>query len=148
MAGGRPRKYETEEELIKAVDSYFEHIRGEKQLTAGEGGVMQEVWVRYPEPATVTGIALHLGFESRQSFYDYEKDGAFSYAIKNARLRVECEYEKRLTTAPSATGAIFALKNLGWKDKSEMGFTDGEGNDVSPVQIFQLPDNGRNAKEE
>jgi len=29
-----------------------------------------------------------------------------------------------------------------WADKVETGFTDGDGNDV-PVQIFQLPDNGR-----
>jgi len=142
MSAGRPRKYETEDELIAAVDSYFEHIKGEKQLQAGEGGVMQEVWVRFPEPGTITGLMLHLGFESRQSFYDYEKDGTFSYTIKSARLRVEHEYEKRLTTAPSATGAIFALKNLGWVDKVETGFTNREGEDQT-VQIFQLPHNNR-----
>jgi hypothetical protein len=101
MAGGRPRHYETPEELQAAVDGYFTHIEAKK------------------EPATVTGLALHIGFESRQSIYDYEEDGQFSYIIKNARLRVECEYEKRLTTAQSPTGAIFALKNMGWKDKTE-----------------------------
>jgi hypothetical protein len=101
MAGGRPRHYETPEELQTAVDGYFTHISEKK------------------EPATVTGLALHIGFESRQSIYDYEEDGQFSYIIKNARLRVECEYEKRLSTAQSPTGAIFALKNMGWKDKTE-----------------------------
>lgn len=30
-----------------------------------------------------------------------------------------------------------------WKDKVETGFTDGEGKDVAPVQIIQLPSNGR-----
>ena len=54
---------------------------------------------------------------------------------------VEMGYELKLSGA-SVTGAIFALKNMGWRDKVETGFTDGEGNDVS-VQIFQLPDNGR-----
>jgi hypothetical protein len=101
MAGGRPRVYETPEELQIAVDGYFSYLTEKK------------------EPATVTGLALHIGFESRQSIYDYEEDGEFSYIIKNARLRVECEYEKRLTTAQSPTGAIFALKNMGWKDKTE-----------------------------
>ena len=46
---------------------------------------------------------------------------------------------------PDTAAAIFWLKNRQrkkWRDKVENGFTDGEGNDV-PVQIFQLPDNGR-----
>jgi len=98
---GRPRVYDTPEELQIAVDGYFAKIEEKK------------------DPATVTGLALHIGFESRQSIYDYEEDGQFSYIIKNARLRVECEYEKRLSTAQSPTGAIFALKNMGWKDRTE-----------------------------
>lgn len=30
-----------------------------------------------------------------------------------------------------------------WADKHETGFTDNEGNDIAPVQVFQLPDNNR-----
>ena len=37
---------------------------------------------------------------------------------------VECEYEKRLA-GQSPTGAIFALKNMGWKDKSEVEQSGG-----------------------
>lgn len=120
MAGGRPRHYDTEDELQTAVDNYFEHIKGEKHKSFDDKVNTGEEWARHPEPATVTGLALFLGFESRQSVYDYEANGQFSYIIKNARLRVECEYEKRLSTAQSPTGAIFALKNMGWKDKSEL----------------------------
>lgn len=119
MAGGRPRTYETEQELQAAIDEYFVYILGLKQSIANEKGDITEVWTRQPEPATVTGLALHIGFESRQSIYDYEKNGLFSYIIKNARLRVECEYEKKLS-AQFPTGAIFALKNMGWKDKQEV----------------------------
>lgn len=119
MAGGRPRIYDKEEELSKVVDDYFVHIQGQKETSVDEKGNMNEKWIRQSEPATVTGLALFLGFESRQSVYDYEKEGQFSYIIKNARLRVECEYEKRLSTSQSPTGAIFALKNMGWKDKFE-----------------------------
>jgi hypothetical protein len=60
-----------------------------------------------------------LGFESRQSFYDYEERGEFSYTIKKARLTIESKYEEKLHE-PACTGAIFALKNFGWTDKSEV----------------------------
>jgi hypothetical protein len=47
---------------------------------------------------------------------------------------------------PSDTAIIFYLKTRakkrGYIEKSELGFTDNEGNDV-PVQIFQIPDNKR-----
>jgi hypothetical protein len=86
---------------------------------------------------SISGLALHLGFESRQSFYDYEKNEIFSYTIKKARLRLEQQYEESLMSQ-YVVGSIFALKNLGWKDKSEMGFTDKDGND-RPVINF-IPD--------
>lgn len=118
---GRPRTYDNEEELEKAINQYFQDIKGEYVDKVDEKtGMKEREWIRYPEPATITGLALAIGFESRQSVYDYEKDGQFSYTIKKARLRVEYEYEKKLTTLQSATGAIFALKNLGWIDKTEV----------------------------
>jgi hypothetical protein len=52
---------------------------------------------------------------------------------------------------PDTAAAIFWLKNRSkknWRDKIETGFTDGEGNDVSPVQIIQLPSNGRDKSED
>ena len=122
--GGRPRIYDTEEDLQQAVNSYFEFIKGEKQSMVAEGGLMRETWVRDPEPATITGLALFLGFESRQSIYDYAKDGRFSYIIKQSQLRVECEYEKKLS-GDKPTGPIFALKNMGWSDRQEITGKDG-----------------------
>jgi hypothetical protein len=41
-----------------------------------------KVWDRYPEHATITGLALFLGFESRNSLYDYESKEEFSGIIK------------------------------------------------------------------
>lgn len=137
MAGGRPRIYVSDEELEDTVNKYFIHILGQKETKVDDKGNMREEWTRLPEPATITGLALYLGFESRQSIYDYEKEGQFSYIIKNARLRVECEYEKKLTTAQSPTGAIFALKNMGWKDKQEL--TGGEGMPLIPTVVTIQP---------
>jgi hypothetical protein len=77
-----------------------------------------EEYFQTAKTVTITGLCLHLGFESRQSFYDYEVKSEFAYTVKRARLMVENAYEKRLSdTTP--TGAIFALKNMGWKDKHE-----------------------------
>jgi len=47
---------------------------------------------------------------------------------------------------PDTAAAIFWLKNRRkdkWRDKIEHGLTDGNGNDVAPVTVFQIPDNGR-----
>lgn len=116
--------FETVEELDNLIKDYFDYIKGDFEWKTGsdlEGNpVDYKSFTREPENPSVTGLALHLGFESRQSVYDYEKrsDG-FSYTIKRARLRVEASYEQHLLTKVS-TGAIFALKNFGWSDKSEV----------------------------
>lgn len=121
--GGRPPKFDDPGTLQAKVDEYFVWVQGEKEtVTVNEQPVEQ--WKRYPCHTTITGLALFLGFESRQSIYDYEKDGTFSYIIKNARLRVEEQYEQRLHGS-TPTGAIFALKNMGWKDKTETELSGG-----------------------
>lgn len=125
---GAPPVFATPEELERKVDQYFVWIEGEQEEVEqpdpnDEGGfIKQTVWKRHPEPPTITGLCSFLGFESRQSFYDYKQKTDFSYAIKRARLRIECEYEKRLHSK-TPTGAIFALKNLGWADRQEVDHT-------------------------
>jgi hypothetical protein len=94
---GVPRFYETVEELDLAIQSYFD-----------ENG----------EDLTIPGLAYHLGFESRQSIYDYKEREIFSYSIKRAILKIESVYAKKLA-GQNVTGIIFALKNMGWKDKTE-----------------------------
>lgn len=136
---GQPAKYKSQEELQQAIDSYFEFLQGEFTMvnkTDEEGEPYQEKqWIRYPEQSTITGLALHLGFESRQSIYDYEKKGEYSYTIKKARLQVEYEYEKALM-GKSYAGAIFALKNFGWADKQEVDHTTkGESMNPTPVMF-------------
>lgn len=95
------KRFKTDDELKAAIDNYFAETKAKE------------------ENPTVTGLALHLGFESRQSFYDYEKYQDHSYTIKRARLMIECQYEQKLHNA-ACTGAIFALKNFGWEDKREI----------------------------
>lgn len=127
---GRPALFDTPEQLDAKVIEYYNYIKGEskdvpKRKTNKDGSVeegVEQIWIREPEPPSITGLALFLGFESRQSLYDYEKNEQFSYSIKRAKLQVEKNYERYLLSQ-SATGAIFALKNFGWADKQEVDHT-------------------------
>lgn len=122
MPAGRPPLYDNPDDLQKKVDEYFEYVKGEKGMKV-EGQEVEE-WRREPEPLTISGLCLYIGFESRQSFYDYEEKEEFAYTIKTARLRIENGYEKRLA-GQNVAGAIFALKNLGWADRTEMSGPNG-----------------------
>lgn len=106
--GGRPRKY-TDPALFDAkVDQYIDMCDPET------------------EPVTWTGLALFLGFASRQSIDEYLKYEGFSDSVKRAKMLVEHAYEKRLHSG-NATGAIFALKNMQWTDKQEIDHRSGDG---------------------
>jgi len=83
---------------------------------------VDEYFASHPDKPTVTGLALFLGFESRQSLYDYQKRDESSYRVKRAISRIEEVHEQRLYE-PQSTGSIFWLKNRGWSDKSEIDHT-------------------------
>lgn len=119
--GGRPPHYETVEDLILAINDYFNNGVKKRHVIIGKAPNQEVIELEVP---TITGLALHLGFESRQSFYDYEKRDGFSYTIKKARLFIEKEYEEQLQVG-NTTGAIFALKNMGWIDKTQSDITSG-----------------------
>ena len=107
-------KFSSADELDKLVDTFFKQLEGKKRPLqkaidnkAGDA-----------KPATLTGLALHLGFHSREQFERYESKGRFAANLKRARLRIEAIYEKKLHQSTFG-GAIFALKNLGWVDKAD-----------------------------
>lgn len=113
--GGRPPMFETPEQLQDAIDDYFQNGITKRKVVVGKGDNQRIEEVEVP---TITGLCYHIGFESRQSFYDYEKKDGFTYTVKRARLFIEQEYEEQLNVG-NTIGAIFALKNMGWKDKTE-----------------------------
>lgn len=125
---GRPPIYESAEQLQTAIDAYFESGVKKRQVAVGKPPAVTVVEIPVP---TITGLCNYLGFESRQSFYDYESKPGFSYTIKKARLFIEQEYEEMLAIG-NTTGAIFALKNFGWTDKQEIQHS-GEIN-IPPIK--------------
>ena len=112
---GRPRKYETVEEMEEVIEEYFDKCDESKR------------------PYTVTGLAIALDM-SRQDLINYcdrtdENNQPFFDTIKRAKNRVENSVEEGLLSGKyNATGAIFNLKNnYGWKDKQEQEITGANG---------------------
>lgn len=112
---GRPRKFQTPDDFDAKVDQYYHHCK------------------ESDEPVTWTGLALFLGFSSRQSIDEYQKYDGFSDSVKRAKLLVEWAYEKRVL-GNNAAGPIFVLKNMGWSDKQELAHTSPDGS-LAPSRI-------------
>lgn len=96
---GRPLKFKSAAELEGKIEEYFAEC------------------VRTGEPLTVTGLALALD-TTRETLMDYQEKNGYSDAVKRAKLRIENAYEKRLIARGNG-GDIFALKQFGWKDRTE-----------------------------
>jgi hypothetical protein len=113
---GRPPLYNSPKELQTAIDEYFKtEAYVDLGLVKNKKGKSTRVQRYVP---TITGLVVFLGFSSRDTFYEYEKKPEFTDTIKKARTRIEQAYE-RLLHGANCTGAIFALKNFGWQDKTE-----------------------------
>lgn len=126
--------YTSAEEMQDAIKGYFDNCPRKRTIYV-KVGKDEYIPVEVSQP-TITGLALHLGFCSRQSLYDYEDKPDFSYTVKKARLFIEREYEEQLLINP--TGAIFALKNFGWTDKQTI---DQNTNFSASDTITSLIDN-------
>lgn len=135
--GGRPPIYTSEdvEKVDGLIDDYFEYIKGEseereieKVVKDNEGNpktITETItfWIRQPEPPTVTGLTLFIGFADKSTLYDYAKKEEFSHSIKRGLLKIEQYHEIKTSYGDKCTGNIFVLKNFGWKDKSEIDHT-------------------------
>jgi hypothetical protein len=111
---GQPALFKSVVDLDNKIKEYYQSCQPQKVNPDTD-----EEYTTDGKHPTITGLAHYLGFESRQSFYDYEERPEFSYTIKRARLAIESNYEQALFSR-NPTGPIFALKNLGWTDKQEV----------------------------
>jgi hypothetical protein len=98
IVGGRPLKFETPQDLIDAINKYFQDNN--------------------PSEYTVTGLALTLG-TSKDVIDEYQKRPEYKKIVDQAKLYIENDYELDLRRKGGAHN-IFALKNFGWKDKQEI----------------------------
>ncbi len=125
-------KYKSAAEMREAVNKYFEDCGGQP-LTDENGDIIHDkngVPVIVGEhPPTVTGLALWLGFKTRQSLLNYQgRSQAFDDVLAAAKSRCEEYAERRLYDRDGVNGAKFSLANnfKGWGEKPEDKTEDTE----------------------
>ena len=106
LSVGRPPIFKTNDEMIEAIDKYFESVSWEL-----EGK-------KFYKP-TMSGLAFSIGL-SRSGLQKYKKKDEFVHTIKQAKQIVEIALETGLY-GTAVTGLIFNLKNnFKWSDKTEV----------------------------
>lgn len=120
---GRPKKYNTAEEMQEKIDNYF--LSCFKPALDKKGKIMHnpftgEIILQQYKPFTMSGLADALDM-SRQSLLNYKKDEEFFDTIERARRKVEIYTEEKLFEKETCNGSKFSLSNnFGWADKQEI----------------------------
>jgi len=135
--------FTTATQLSALIDAYFNGIKETRQpeemLTdrSKPNSAVKKVKPKELENATITGLALFLGFSSRAAFDDYLKKGKFANTLKRGQLLVESAYEKKLHR--SSMGAVFALKSMGWNGNDEGVQSENAAFKSMPIEYFDSP---------
>lgn len=122
---GCPPMYETPEEMQKVIDAYFTECAG-VYVRDKDGNIEtnknDEPIITGAKPLTITGLALALGFTSRQALLNYEGKEEFVDTIKRAKAKVEQYAEERLFDKDGVNGAKFNLSNnfKGWSERQQI----------------------------
>jgi hypothetical protein len=119
---GRPLKFESPQQIEEIAEKYF------RETPFNE-------W-------TITGLALALD-TTRHTLIDYAEKGEFLHTIKKLKTKVENSYEISLRKN-GRSGDIFALKNFGWKDQTQVDQNVSTTNTVTVVKNYAKPDTEAN----
>lgn len=123
---GRPPEYKNVEDMQKKIDEYFADCDGHiliddegHAITDKEGNPV----IVGKKPYTITGLALALGFASRQALLNYQGKRAFYDTVTRAKMRCQEFAETMLYDKNGSRGAQFSLDhNFGWsKDGADAG---------------------------
>lgn len=119
---GKPKKWETPEELQQDIDDYYDKCDNNKvQIVHKETGALIDV--PKPIPYTVEGLCEVLGC-CRETLLNYEKQEGyeeFFSTIKRAKNKIaRNKIERGLMGDSAASVTIFDLKNNhGYRDRTE-----------------------------
>lgn len=122
---GRPPMFTSAEQMQEKIDAYFKECDG-KILYDEDGNPVRNKYGKVikddRKPYTITGLALALGFTSRQALLNYEGKEEFVDTILRAKAKVERYAEERLYDKDGSNGAKFSLANnfKGWSEKQQI----------------------------
>lgn len=147
MKAGRKPRYKSKEEIEGIIEKYFEECKG-TPLFGEDGKVMLDKQghpiICGKKPPTITGLALALGFTSRQALLNYQAKAEFIDTITRAKSRVEAYTEERLFDKDGVQGAKFSLTNnfKGWAEKPAGPETPEQGEDPLTKSIKEAMKDG------
>ena len=120
---GRPKKYNSANEMQEVIDKYF--LSCFRPLLDKNGNVVinpktnEACLVQY-RPFTMSGLADALDM-SRQSLINYSNQEEFFDTIERAKRKVEIYTEEKLFEKETCNGSKFSLSNnFGWAEKQEI----------------------------
>lgn len=122
---GRPPRYESVGEMKELIEAYFKECDGVPYRDE-DGNVLTDKYgnpiFTKQRPYTITGLALALGFTTRQGLLNYEGKEEFVDTIKEAKAKVEQYAEERLYDRDGVNGAKFSLANnfKNWSEKQQI----------------------------
>lgn len=144
MPAGRPRKIRSLKRMRELIEQYFRECEGRIALDE-EGHAITDKYnnpiIIGQKPPTVAGLALALGFKSRQTLLNYQGDPRFEEEIALAKCRIEEYVESRLFDRDGASGAKFSLINnfQGWKPE-RMAIVVDEPENYGVVELAAAPE--------
>ena len=114
---GRPRKFQTAEELLNAVNGFFAYCDSEKETSVNDKGQVKTI----QKPYTMSGLCVYLGI-TKETWSQYSKLSKYAEVTTMAKLRVENYVEENsLTGKINPIMSIFNLKNnFSWTDRIDI----------------------------
>ena len=140
---GRKPRFESAKEMEDRIDAYFEQCKGEPLYDEYGMPVFDKKGnpvLIHEKPPTIVGLALALGFTSRQTLLNYAAKPEFVDTITRGKSRVEAYAAERLFDRDGAKGAEFTLAcNFGWKMPKETA-EDGEKSQSGVILMPEVQD--------
>lgn len=122
---GRPRKFETPDDLWEAAVAYFEWAESnpveDEELFAYQGDVTRET-VDRPQAFTISGFCRHANV-ARNTFDEYAKREEYLGVISG--IKEVMTTQKFTLAAANMLNANLISRDLGLADKRELGGPDG-----------------------
>ena len=128
ILGGKPLIYETPEKLQAAVDRYFIYCQGEKALDNEGNPIITKygfLYSRDPIPPTVEGMCVYIGFNAKQTWYNYAEREEYIDVVTRARLKFEQYNTESLYDRDRFKGAERTLvHHYGWEPANQIQITN------------------------